>query len=62
MKSRTGMYPDERDERIVKEGQVKTNIFDRHLWKRFWEIARLYWFSADKWSARGVLALSAGIS
>jgi len=36
---------------------ANTNIFDRRLWKRFWEIARMYWFSEDKWKARGVLAL-----
>ena len=36
---------------------MNTNIFDRHLWKRFWEIARMYWFSDEKWKARGVLAL-----
>jgi putative ATP-binding cassette transporter len=36
---------------------VNTNIFDRRLWKRFWEIARLYWFSEEKWKARSVLAL-----
>ncbi|MBP8980052.1 MAG: ABC transporter ATP-binding protein/permease [Syntrophobacterales bacterium] len=36
---------------------MNTNIFDRHLWRRFWEIARLYWFSNEKWQARGVLAL-----
>jgi len=36
---------------------MNTNIFDRRLWKRFWEIARMYWFSEEKWQARGVLAL-----
>ena len=36
---------------------ANTNIFDRRLWKRFWEIARMYWFSEEKWKARGVLAL-----
>ena len=36
---------------------MNTNIFDRRLWKGFWEIAKLYWFSEDKWKARGVLAL-----
>jgi putative ATP-binding cassette transporter len=36
---------------------VNTNVFDRRLWKRFWEIARLYWFSEEKWKARGVLTL-----
>ena len=36
---------------------MNTNIFDRRLWKRFWEIARIYWFSEERWKARGVLAL-----
>lgn len=36
---------------------METNVFDRKLWKRFWEIARLYWFSDERWKARGVLAL-----
>ncbi len=36
---------------------MKTNVFDRRLWKRFWEIARLYWFSSERRSARGVMAL-----
>ncbi|MCE5265015.1 MAG: ABC transporter ATP-binding protein/permease [Deltaproteobacteria bacterium] len=35
----------------------QTNVFDRRLWKRFWQIARLYWFSERKWQARGGLAL-----
>lgn len=36
---------------------MNINIFDRKLWKGFWGIARLYWFSDEKWKARGVLAL-----
>jgi len=36
---------------------VQTNVFDRHLWKRFWQIARLYWFEDERWRARSVLAL-----
>jgi vitamin B12/bleomycin/antimicrobial peptide transport system ATP-binding/permease protein len=36
---------------------VQTNVFDPHLWKRFWQIARLYWFADEKRSARLVLAL-----
>ncbi len=36
---------------------VNINIFDRKLWSGFWKIARLYWFSEDKWKARGLLAL-----
>ncbi len=36
---------------------MQTNVFDRRLWKGFWRIARLYWFSGEKWRARGVLGL-----
>jgi vitamin B12/bleomycin/antimicrobial peptide transport system ATP-binding/permease protein len=36
---------------------VNINIFDRQLWEGFWKIARLYWFSDEKWKARGVLAV-----
>jgi putative ATP-binding cassette transporter len=36
---------------------VQTNVFDPHLWKRFWQIARLYWFADERRSARTVLAL-----
>ena len=42
---------------LIKEANLQTNVFDPHLWKRFWQIARLYWFADKKWSARGVLAL-----
>ena len=31
--------------------------FNRHLWKQFWDIAKPYWFSEDKWKARGMLLL-----
>jgi putative ATP-binding cassette transporter len=42
----------------VEVGRVQqTNIFDRRLWRRFWQIARLYWFSEEKWRARGGLGL-----
>ncbi|MHB8772360.1 MAG: ABC transporter ATP-binding protein/permease [Syntrophales bacterium] len=37
--------------------QMQTNVFDRRLWRGFWRIARLYWFSGEKWRARGVLGL-----
>jgi putative ATP-binding cassette transporter len=33
------------------------NKFNRHLWKKFWDIAKPYWFSEDKWKARGMLLL-----
>jgi putative ATP-binding cassette transporter len=31
--------------------------FNRHLWKQFWDIAKPYWFSEEKWKARGMIAL-----
>ncbi|MHB8829573.1 MAG: ABC transporter ATP-binding protein/permease [Syntrophales bacterium] len=36
---------------------METNVFDRDLWKGFWQIAKMYWLSAEKWRATGVLAL-----
>jgi vitamin B12/bleomycin/antimicrobial peptide transport system ATP-binding/permease protein len=36
---------------------VYMDVFDRRIWIRFWQIARMYWFSDEKWRARGVLAL-----
>jgi putative ATP-binding cassette transporter len=33
------------------------NRFDRQLWQRFWAIAKLYWFSQEKWQARASLGL-----
>ena len=31
--------------------------FNRHLWKQFWDIAKPYWFSEEKWKARGMIVL-----
>jgi putative ATP-binding cassette transporter len=42
---------------LIKEGPLQTNVFDPYLWKRFWQIARLYWFADERWNARWVLAL-----
>jgi putative ATP-binding cassette transporter len=36
---------------------LDTNVFDRRLWKRFWQIAKMYWQSEEKRSATGILAL-----
>ncbi|MCG6534516.1 MAG: ABC transporter ATP-binding protein, partial [Syntrophales bacterium LBB04] len=36
---------------------MNINIFDRQIWLGFWKIARLYWFSDQKWKARGGLGL-----
>lgn len=33
------------------------NGFNRHLWRQFINIAKPYWFSAEKWRARGLLLL-----
>jgi vitamin B12/bleomycin/antimicrobial peptide transport system ATP-binding/permease protein len=46
-----------RDTGLMKEGHLQMNVFDRHLWNRFWQIARLYWLSDEKWRARGGLGL-----
>jgi putative ATP-binding cassette transporter len=31
--------------------------FDRRLWRRFWNIAKPYWFLDKKWTSRGLLAI-----
>ena len=36
---------------------METNVFDRRLWQRYWQMAKIYWLSEERWSARGVLAL-----
>jgi putative ATP-binding cassette transporter len=33
------------------------NIFNRQLWDRFLVIAKPYWFSQEKWGARGLLVI-----
>ena len=33
------------------------NRIDRHLWQRFLGIAKPYWFSEEKWGARGLVAV-----
>ncbi|MCU0536696.1 MAG: ABC transporter ATP-binding protein/permease [Hydrococcus sp. Prado102] len=35
----------------------RLNRFDRKLWGKFWAIAKPYWFSEQKWKARGLLIL-----
>jgi putative ATP-binding cassette transporter len=49
--------PKDTPSRFDQGGDVQTNVFDRHLWKRFWQIARIYWFEEERWRARGLLAL-----
>jgi len=41
----------------MQEPQATMNIYDLKLWKKFWEISRMYWFSEQKWKARGILAV-----
>ncbi len=36
---------------------METNVFDRRLWKRFGQIAKMYWLSEERWHATGVLGL-----
>lgn len=35
---------------------------DRQLFQQFWEIAKPYWFSEQKWRARGLLAILLGMA
>ncbi len=41
----------------MQEAQVNRNIYDPRLWKRFWEIARPYWVSEQKWKALTLFAI-----
>lgn len=36
---------------------METNVFDRRLWRQFWQIAKMYWLSEEKWRATRVLLL-----
>jgi ABC-type uncharacterized transport system, permease and ATPase components len=42
---------------LSKKKPKRTKNFDRRLWRRFWSIAKPYWFQDEKWIARGLLAL-----
>ncbi|HEX7587513.1 MAG TPA: ABC transporter ATP-binding protein/permease [Anaerolineae bacterium] len=42
---------------MAKTKPQRTKNFDRRLWRRFWNIAKPYWFQDEKWVARGLLAL-----
>jgi putative ATP-binding cassette transporter len=42
---------------LSKQEPKRTKNFDRRLWRRFWNIAKPYWFLDEKWTARGLLAL-----
>ena len=42
---------------MSKKKPKRPKNFDRRLWRRFWNIAKPYWFLGEKWTSRGLLAL-----
>src|SRR5664279_803348 len=42
---------------LLKTKPHRTKNFDRRLWRRFWNIAKPYWFLDEKWTSRGFLVL-----
>jgi putative ATP-binding cassette transporter len=42
---------------VSKKKPKRPKNFDRRLWRRFWNIAKPYWFLGEKWTSRGLLAL-----
>ncbi len=42
---------------MAKTKPQRTKNFDRRLWRRFWNIAKPYWFLDEKWTSRGLLAV-----
>ena len=42
---------------IIAKNMLKKKRFNLDLLKDFWSIAKLYWFSEQKWRARGLLLL-----
>jgi len=41
----------------MQEPEIHINIYDLRLWKRFFRVSGLYWFSERKWQAWGMLGL-----
>jgi putative ATP-binding cassette transporter len=41
----------------MNQSEYRLNRLDQQLWQRFWAIAKLYWFSQEKWQARAFLGL-----
>lgn len=39
----------------MRDTTGRLNRFDRQLWKKFWKLAKPYWFSEQKWKARRLL-------
>jgi ABC-type uncharacterized transport system fused permease/ATPase subunit len=42
---------------VTKGKPKRAKTFDRRLWRRFWNIAKPYWFLDEKWTSRGFLLL-----
>ena len=42
---------------MPKEATKQPGNFDKRLWRRFWNIAKPYWFLDEKWTARGLLLI-----
>ncbi|HEY0469582.1 MAG TPA: ABC transporter ATP-binding protein/permease [Polyangiaceae bacterium] len=42
---------------MSKATQARKPGFDHRLWRRFWHIAKPFWFHEQKWLGRGLLAL-----
>ncbi|SJZ98517.1 putative ATP-binding cassette transporter [Trichlorobacter thiogenes] len=41
----------------MQEPHATMNIYDLKLWKKIWDISKMYWFSDEKWKARWLLFL-----
>ncbi len=41
----------------MSKTHARKKDFDRRLWRRFWHIAKPFWFGEQKWLGRGMLAL-----
>ena len=42
---------------MPKKKSKRAKNFDSRLWRRFWNIAKPYWFLDEKWTSRGLLAV-----
>lgn len=41
----------------MQEPHATVNIYDLKLWKKIWNISKMFWFSEEKWMARWLLFL-----
>jgi putative ATP-binding cassette transporter len=42
---------------VPNDATKQPGNFDKRLWRRFWNIAKPYWFLDEKWTARGLLLI-----